>query len=315
MNMKKFLNLLLMFPLAATIMIGCQSEEITYTGPEYVMFADTTYTMPILETDKIFEVPVATTTLADYDRNYAVEIINDKSTAVRGYHFDFVDNSNNVTIKAGERVAFVKLEGHYENVNRDDSLVVRLRLVEPKVQTWDLYGNETLVDFIKCHPFKMNDFLQIKNETDEAKFTMLASFPFDSNMGSYSVKGYKKDEKTLMLTDMFGHSGSGDIRVIFDDSDPLDLVITVPEQAGFRESNYGTVWIRSVEQYPSYFNTFDNFFVLILEAYVPQIGSFGVYQYIFKSLDEDEAEDNENGTVTRSIAERNDCSLFKFNKF
>ena len=95
----------------------------------------------------------------------------------------------------------------------------------------------------------------------------------------------------------------------------MDLVITVPEQAGFRESNYGTVWIRSVEQYPSYFNTFDNFFVLILEAYVPQIGSFGVYQYIFKSLDEDEAEDNENGTVTRSIAERNDCSLFKFNKF
>ena len=46
MNMKKFLNLLLMFPLAATMMIGCQSEEITYTGPEYVMFADTTYTMP-----------------------------------------------------------------------------------------------------------------------------------------------------------------------------------------------------------------------------------------------------------------------------
>lgn len=86
MNMKKFLNLLLMFPLAATIMIGCQSEEITYTGPEYVMFADTTYTMPILERDKIFEVPVAATTLADYDRNYAVEIINDKSTAVRGYH-------------------------------------------------------------------------------------------------------------------------------------------------------------------------------------------------------------------------------------
>lgn len=315
MNMKKFLNLLLMVPFAIAFMVGCQSEDITYSGPEYVMFSDTTYMMPILETDKIFEVPVATTTLADYDRNYAVEIINDKSTAIRGYHFDFVDNTNNVTIKAGERTAFVKLAGHYDNVNRDDSLVVRLRLVEPEAQTWDLYGNETWVDFIKCHPFKMNDFLQIKKETDEANFTMLASFPFDSNMGSYSVKGYKKDEKTLMLTDMFGRSGSGEIRVIFDDSDPLDLVVTVPEQAGFRESNYGTVWVRSVAQYPSYFNTFDNFFVLILEAYVPQIGSFGVYQYIFKSLDKDEAENNENGAATRSIAESSNCSTFKFNKF
>lgn len=313
--MKKLLNLLLMCPLAATFMVGCQSEDITYSGPEYVMFSDTTYTMPILEKDKIYEVPVTATTLADYDRNYAVEIVNDKSTAVRGYHFDFVDNSNNVTIKAGENTAFVKLAGHYDNVNRDDSLVVRLRLVEPKSQIWDLYGNETLVDFIKCHPFKMNDFLQIKNSTDEANFTMLASFPFDSNVGSYSVKGYKKDENTLMLTDMFGRSGSGEIRLIFDDSDPLDLVITVPEQAGFRESTYGTVWVRSVAQYPSYFNTFDNFFVLILEAYVPQIGSFGVYQYIFKVLDTDEVENNENGAATRSMAESSDCSAFKFNKF
>lgn len=91
--MKKFLNLLLMVPFATAFMVGCQSEDITYSGPEYVMFSDTTYMMPILETDKIFEVPVATTTLADYDRNYAVEIINDKSTAIRGYHFDFVDNT------------------------------------------------------------------------------------------------------------------------------------------------------------------------------------------------------------------------------
>lgn len=36
--MKKFLNLLLATPVAAVIMVACQSDEgITYSGPEYVM--------------------------------------------------------------------------------------------------------------------------------------------------------------------------------------------------------------------------------------------------------------------------------------
>lgn len=310
--MKKILTLLLSFPVVAALMTGCQSEEIMYSGPEYVMFSDSIYTMPVLdEEEATFSVPVAATTTADYDRNYAVEIISDKSTAVRGFHFDFVDNSNNVIIKAGERVANVVLKGHYANVGRYDSLQLSLRLIEPEAQKWNLYGNETLVDFVKCPPFEMNNFLKIKNDTDKAYFMMYASFPFDSNMKTFSVEGYKKDDKTVMLTDMFGTSGSGEIRVIFDDSDPLDLVITVPEQPGFRESTYGTVWIRSVAQYPSYFNTFDNFFVLILEAYVPQIGSFGVYQYIFRAMDTNDAENNNNGAITRST----NSTTFTLNKF
>lgn len=312
--MKKFLNLLLAIPVAAMIMVACQSDDITYSGPEYVMFSDTTFTMPVLDKgDKALCVPVAATTTADYDRNYAVEIINEKSTAIRGYHFDFVDNSNNITIKAGERTANVLLKGHYDNVNRDDSLVVRLRLVEPEEQKWSLYGNETLVDFIKCHSFKMNDFLLIGNDNDEVNMTMLASFPFSNQTKTFSVHGYKKDEYTVILTDMFGESVSEPIRLVFDDSDPLDLRITVPEQSAFREGNYGYVWVRTVDQYPSYFNTFDNFFVLTLEAYVPQLGSFGVYQYIFKCIDADDAIDEENGVVTRSM-QRN-LSSYKLSKF
>lgn len=301
--MKKILNFLLATPVAAVIMVACQSEQgITYSGPEYVMFSDTTYTMPIVDKDEIFCVPVASTTTADYDRNYAVEVVNEKSTAVRGLHFDFVDDSNNVIIKAGERVANVRLKGLYNNVQREDSLVVSLRLVEPAIQKWDLYGNTTRVDLVLCHPFNMNDFLQIKNDNDEAHFTMMATFPFGDQISVHAVEGFKKDEKTVMLTSMFGNSATEPIRLIFDDSDPLDLRITVPEQKGFRESNYGYVWIRSVDQYPSYFNTFDNFFVLILEAFVPQIGSFGVYEYIFKCIDSDEATNNDNGTVTRALS-------------
>ena len=37
------------------------------------------------------------------------------------------------------------------------------------------------------------------------------------------------------------------IRLIFDDSDPLNYVINVPEQEAFKDSNYGTIYLRSVE--------------------------------------------------------------------
>lgn len=311
--MKKLVTLLSAIPVAAILMTGCQSEDIMYSGPEYVTFSDSIYTMPVLdEEEATFCVPVAATNVTDYDRNYAVEIINDKSTAIRGFHFDFMENSNNVVIKAGERVANVVLKGHYAHVGREDSLKLTLRLVEPERQKWDIYGNETLVEFVKCAPFRMDNFLHIANATDEVNFEMLATFPFGDDMSSFLVKGYKKDDHTVMLTDMFGDSGAGDIRVIFDDSDPLDPIVTVPEQAAFRESNYGVVWLRSVDQYPSYFNTFDDFFVLILEVYVPQLGSFGIYQYVFRCMDKEEANDRNNGAVTRSAS---DGSAFTLNSY
>lgn len=312
--MRNFFNLLLALPVAAVCMVACQPDGgITYSGPEYVMFSDTTYTMPVEVSEDVFCVPVAATTTAGYDRNYAVEVVNEKSTAVRGLHFDFADDSNNITIKAGERMANVRLKGIYDNILREDSLVVSLRLVEPKEQIWDLYGNTTRVDFVKCYPFHMNEFLKIKKDDDKVNLTMIASFPFDSNKKEFSVHGYKKDEHTLSLTDMFGESTSETIRVIFDETDPLDLRVTVPEQAAFREANYGFVWVRTVDQYPSYFNTFDNFFVLYLEAYVPQIGSFGVYEYIFHCIDSDEAENGDNGATTRALS--GGISTFKLNKY
>lgn len=314
--MKKLWNFLWMFPLTAALTAGCQSDDITYSDKAYVAFADTVYTMPVEEKEAAFTVPVAATTTASYDRNYAVEVVNEKSNVIRGFHFDFVDNTNNIVIKAGERVANVVLKGNYVNVPREENLRLTLRLVAPEEQTWDLYGNETHVELVKCHPFVMNDFLKIKNDNDEVNLTMIASFPFSDSPNAFQVRGYKKDEHTLMLKDMFGTSGPGEIRLIFDDSDPLDLRVKVPEQEAFREASFGMIWVRSIEQYPSYFNTFDNFFILYLEAFVPQIGSFGVFQYIFRCMDSDEAEDGNNGAATRAPKEEDrDVNLFKFNRY
>ena len=275
---------------AALLMVACESEDKMYEGKNYVMFSDSIYTMPVMVDDQEFEVPVAATTTASYDRNYAVEILHEKSTAVRGVHFDFVEGSNNITIKAGERVGMVRIKPIYSHMERNDSLVISLRLLEPAEEQLAIYGNTTRIDMVKCYPFDMNDFI-----FPGGNMYMLASFPFSSDTQQIRVNGEVKDDHTFILKDAF--SDIYLLRLEFDDSDPLDYTIRVPEQPAFKDSSYGTVYVRSVDMYPSYFVVPDHFFVLYLEVYIPQLGSFGVYQYIFKCITQNEADDMDNGAA------------------
>ena len=275
---------------AALLMVACESEDKMYEGKNYVMFSDSIYTMPVMVDDQEFEVPVAATTTASYDRNYAVEILHEKSTAVRGVHFDFVEGSNNITIKAGERVGMVRIKPIYSHMERNDSLVISLRLLEPAEEQLTIYGNTTRIDMVKCYPFDMNDFI-----FPGGNMYMLASFPFSSDTQQIRVNGEVKDDHTFILKDAF--SDIYPLRLEFDDSDPLDYTIRVPEQPAFKDSSYGTVYVRSVDMYPSYFVVPDHFFVLYLEVYIPQLGSFGVYQYIFKCITQNEADDMDNGAA------------------
>ncbi len=275
---------------ALALLAACQSEDKMYEGKNYVMFSDSVYTMPVVATDEVFEVPIAATTTASYDRNYAVEILHNRSTAVRGVHFDFEEGSNNVTIKAGERAAKVRIKPVYPNVERNDSLVITLRLLEPEEEKLDLYGNTTRVEMVKCYPFVMEDFV-----FPGGNMFMLASFPFSDETQQIRVNGEIKDDHTFILKDAF--SDIYPLRLEFDDSDPLNYTVTVAEQPAFKDSSYGTVYVRSVDMYPSYFVVPDHFFVLYLEVFIPQLGSFGVYQYIFKCITENEAGDMDNGAA------------------
>ena len=275
---------------AALLMVACESEDKMYEGKNYVMFSDSIYTMPVMVDDQEFEVPVAATTTASYDRNYAVEILHEKSTAVRGVHFDFVEGSNNITLKAGERAGMVRIKPIYSHMERNDSLVISLRLLEPAEEQLAIYGNTTRIDMVKCYPFDMNDFI-----FPGGNMYMLASFPFSSDTQQIRVNGEVKDDHTFILKDAF--SDIYPLRLEFDDSDPLDYTIRVPEQPAFKDSSYGTVYVRAVDMYPSYFVVPDHFFVLYLEVYIPQLGSFGVYQYIFKCITQNEADDMDNGAA------------------
>ena len=91
---------------------GCNSERTTYEGPNYLMFSDTLYRYAVQETEEVFNVPVSATVLADYDRTFAVEVVDSISDAVEGKHYKLL--SNTVTIKAGECSANVQVQGIYD---------------------------------------------------------------------------------------------------------------------------------------------------------------------------------------------------------
>ena len=99
--------------MAAVLTTSCNEEYTTYTGPEYVMFADSISTNMVLADGEAFAVTVASTVKCDYDRTFGVEVVDKGSNAIEGVHYTL--ESNSVTIPAGEMAAN-KTDGGVEDV-------------------------------------------------------------------------------------------------------------------------------------------------------------------------------------------------------
>ena len=106
---------------------GCDTDYVTYSGPNYIMFSDTLSVLPVQNNEEYFDIPVAATEACSYDRTLGVEILDKKTNAVEGRHFSL--ESNTITIKAGERTANVRIRGIYDNIEITDSLGMVLQLV------------------------------------------------------------------------------------------------------------------------------------------------------------------------------------------
>lgn len=146
-----------MAAIAALIALsGCDQDKVLYNGSSYLMFSDTLYTYAVQETNEIFKVPVSATKSVDYDRTFAVEVIDRESNAVEGKHYKIL--SNTVTIKAGEMSTNVEVQGIYKNIGITDSLGFVLQLVIPETEQWSMYGSETKVVMQKVCPFDIKNF-------------------------------------------------------------------------------------------------------------------------------------------------------------
>ena len=111
--MKKYL-FGLSITVAAAMLSSCNESHSTYSGPDYVMFADTFQVCAIQNGETYYDIPVSATTAQGYDRTYGVEVVDKGTNAIEGKHFSLASNS--ITIKAGELAPAVKIRGGFDNM-------------------------------------------------------------------------------------------------------------------------------------------------------------------------------------------------------
>lgn len=275
---------------AAVIMTGCSNENVTYSGPDYVMFADTLQSIAIQDGETYHDIPVSATTVCDYDRTYSVEIVDNGSNAIEGLHYDL--ESNNITIKAGELSSAVRIRGHFDRFEDTDSIGVKLRLNAPDEKVWDLYGRDTKVVLVKICPFDINKFVGHAVLTS----TFFAEYMTTTEIRLLEVEKDPEQENGVIFKN-FLYDGY-DIKVNFDTKDPLQPILNMYPQEQIigttADAFQGTVWgdnklrVMQPQSAVSYFNSCQNFILQYMTFYVKDIGTVGTYANVVEWISEEE---------------------------
>ncbi len=296
--MKKIRHLIIGLPVLLVavlgILSGCQQERTVYDGPNYIMFADTLYIMPVREGDPWFEIPVVATRIVDYDRNVGIDIVDRVSDAIEGKNYDL--ESSTITIPAGENTAYVRVKGYYDSIGVDDEPEFSLKLVVDPEEIWDTYGDQTAVVLYKVCPFDINAF---------TGWALVQSSWMSSYM-SVSRRLVRSEldpdeENGIIIHDLFYDGFDMKIRLTTDDDlNPLtetddQIFASTAEAFG---TTYGDGYIRCYQatSYTSYYSTCEDFIFQYMTLYVsdyPYEGYstvVGTYYNLIRWISDDEAE-------------------------
>lgn len=274
---------------------GCEQDKVVYRGADYLMFSDTLYRYGVQENNEIFNVPVSATVPADYDRTFAVEILDKKSNAIEGKHYRLL--SNTVTVKAGEMVANVEVQGNYESFESVDSLGFVLHLIVPEANEWKLYGTEAKVLLQKVCPFDISSFTGYCTVTSTFFMSEFVTNTTKRLITSGIVEG---KENTVVLHNMF-YDGYN-VEISFDRKDVMKPYVGMKEQACATTSEVigsifgnGKVVMYQPTNYVSYYSPCENFVFQYITMIVRNkdgsiYGGLGTYVNIIEWISEAEAE-------------------------
>lgn len=273
---------------------GCEQKRVSYNGPSYLMFSDTLYDYPVQETNEVFKVPVSTTKAVDYDRTFAVEIIDKESNAIEGKHYKLLNNT--VVIKAGKMTADVEVQGIYENIAVTDSLGFSMRLILPEETEWDMYGKGAKVVLHKTCPFDINNF---KGYCKVTSTYLLEMMKISTRLIKTELS--KDEENTVILKDLY-YDGY-DVKLKFKTGDVYRPYITMEDcVCAFTSDAFGTIYgdgklmMSQPTNYVSYYNTCEKFVLqyVTLSVYNKDktlYGTVGTYLNILEWISDAEAEE------------------------
>jgi hypothetical protein len=304
--MKKILNIFMAVATLAGV-VSCKEHYITYDDAEYLMFSDTLSTNAVVASGEAFKVSVSSTVTRDYDRTYAVEIIDNGSNAIEGLHYRL--KSNTFTIPAGKVATDIEVYGIYDNIEPTDSLGFTLQLVIPEKLQWDLYKeyNRTKVVMFKSCPFDINEWGGTEQEPKYALLTSLLLYSYPGTNTSYQrlVKCYKHKNKpnTVVMDDLF-YDGY-DVELTFNTENPSEptLVLEDGQILGDEFSVLGIEWgdgkllgqTSPTGTYVSSYNACQKYAQLYVRMYVKDfstlIGYIGDFLNVLEWVSKEEAED------------------------
>ena len=288
--------------LAAMLSAGCSREETGFAADnaEYVMFADTMDVYPVIE-NETFKVPVVSTIARDYDRTFAVEVIDKGSNAVENLHYRL--KSNTVVIPAGELRASVEVEGLYNNIDPADSLGFTLRLIVPEDMEMPVHGSdekfnlETKCVLMKVCPFDINTYSGYCLLTS----TYLLNYSLD---GSYQrliwTEPHGTLENTIVCHDWL-YDGY-DVNLELHPEDPMDPYVSVEKDQVIADewTAFGVIRgdnrirVESSAAYPSYMYGCQDYLTVAFRVYVTELGgeygTVGHYYNIMEWISREEAE-------------------------
>ncbi len=279
----------------AAALAGCEQDKVLYDGPEYLMFSDTIYRYGVEESNAVFNVPVSATVVRDYDRTFAVEIEDGKSNAIEGKHYRLL--SNTVTIKAGEMVGNVEVEGCYENIEATETLEFTLHLIVPETNEWGMYGTEAKVVLQKVCPFDIHNFTG--HCTVTSTFFM-SEFVSNTTMRLITSDVVEGKENTVVLHNLY-YDGY-DVEISFDREDAMEPLVEMEEQECGTTGEVigslfgdGKVMMYQPTNYVSYYSTCENFVFQYVTMVVRDkdgsiYGALGTYVNIIEWISEGEAE-------------------------
>ncbi len=303
--MKKIFNIMLAIAAVAGV-VACNEQYTTYKGNEYLMFADTLSTNMVLADGTPFKVKVSSTVARDFDRTYAVEIIDKGSNAIEGYHYRL--GSNTITIPAGKLSTEVDVYGNYENIEPTDSLGFTLKLVMHEDLKWGVYPNsdQTKVVMYKACPFDINEWGGTEQEPKYCLLTslLLYSYPGPNTSHQRLVKCYKHKtmENTIVMDDLF-YNGY-DVLLTFEDNPAEPLLKMEADQVigseytvfGMQHGDGKILGTHSPRaEQASYYNACQKYAQLWVLMYVNDlsttVGYVGYFYNILEWLSQEEAED------------------------
>ena len=280
---------------ALIALASCSQDYTNYSGPSYIMFSDTLYQYAVQETNEVFNVPVSATEKADFDRTFAVEVVPKQSNAIEGRHYRILNNT--VTIKAGEMVGNVQVQGIYENIDNTDSLGLTLKLVIPEKYNWtDLYKDYTHVVMQKSCPFDINNF------SGWCVVTSTFYSQYLNNVKNRLIKTevVEGEENTVLLKDVY-YKGY-DLKLKFNTKNPLEPKVEMDDQiAGETGEAFGTIYgdgkLRISQ--PSIYTSYDRSCLKYVLQYVTMsvdkkdgssFGTVGTFISMFEWISDAEAE-------------------------